>query len=81
MPVFVARDHEGRIESIVIAANRDFADAFWLGQGIHAHTVDQLPSEIPKDHPYKVIQVLKTELKKLSSLGGNPREYRTVPRR
>ena len=80
MPIFIAKDYDGRVESIVQADNKLLATTYWQGQSIYPHSVDEIATEIPKDNPYRVRPILKTELKTLRHFGGNEKEYRVISR-
>lgn len=68
MPLFIARDYDGNVESIVLAKNRELATAFWQGQKIYAHSVDEKTEELLNDHPSGVMPILYTKKKKVRYL-------------
>ena len=60
MPIFVAKNYEGKTESIVLSKNKDMANAYWQGLGINAHSVREFSEEDLDDHPTGVLPILKT---------------------
>jgi len=80
MPIYIARDFEGRVESILQADNKLLAQTYWQGQKVFPHSVDEISTEIPKDNPYRVRSILRTELKELSNFGRNMMQFRIVPK-
>jgi hypothetical protein len=65
MPIYIAKDFEGRVESIVQADSALLANTFWQGQNIFPHSTDVIATEIPAGNPYRVRPILKTELVEL----------------
>jgi len=78
MPVFIAKEHNGKIRDIVVAKNYELANAYWQGKGIYANSVGILGENTLNDHPTGVIPVLSTVKRTLTPLGGNASEYIVV---
>ncbi len=80
--VFIAYNHEGYITSIISAKSEELAKAWWHGAEVDVHTSKCLENPAnftPLDqHPTGVIPLLKTDVKNLSSFGGNSNKYVTV---
>ena len=77
----MAKDFDGYSESIVLAKNRDLANAFWHGGDIYPHHVDEFGSSCLENHPTGVIPLLKTSRKKLHRFGEDGHEYICVEKR
>ena len=61
MPVYVSKDYEGKVESVVLAKSRELAVAYWQGQRIYSHSVEELTADDLKNHPTGVLPILKTK--------------------
>jgi len=78
MPIFIAKNYDGRVESIVLAKNEDLANAYWQGMNIFAHSTDVKSEEDLEDHPTGVLPILKTKIVNASKFGQNPQDFLTV---
>jgi len=78
MPIFIAKDYEGRAESIVLAACEELAQAYWQGKDIYAHSVTEFSEESLEDHPTGVLPLLTTIKKDIPDYGPDRREYLLV---
>ena len=65
MPIFVAKNYDGYVESVVLAKSYELAQAFWQGQGIFPHSVDIRNESDLKDHLTGVLPIVKTEKKQI----------------
>ena len=65
MPVFIAKNYDGDVESAVLAKTRELAYAYWQGKGIYAHSVDERSEDSLLDHPTGVLPLVHTEEKSL----------------
>lgn len=63
MPIFIANNHDGYIESVVLAKTYELAQAFWQGLGIYPHSIDVKREEDLKDHITGVLPIVKTKRK------------------
>ncbi len=61
MPVYVAKTHEGKVESVVLARSYELAQAYWQGRGICAHSVDTRVELDLKQHPTGVLPIVHTQ--------------------
>lgn len=61
MPIYVAKDYSGKIESVVLARSRELAVAYWHGQDVYPHSTEELTDENLNGHPTGVLPVLKTK--------------------
>lgn len=61
MPVYVAKDYQGKVESVVLAKSRELAVAYWHGQGIYPHHTEELTAENLNGHPTGVLPILRTK--------------------
>lgn len=59
MPVFVAKNNEGYVESVVMARTLELANAYWQSQEILPHGVEVVDERDLTDRP--VIPILKAE--------------------
>lgn len=62
MPIFIGKNYDGYVESIVLAKSYELVQAFWQGQGQFPHSVYQLEEGQLKDHPTGVLPILKTKV-------------------
>lgn len=60
--IYIAKNYEGLIISIVNAKNRDLANAYWQGANIIPHSVSSLEEDYTpiEEHLTGVYEVLKT---------------------
>lgn len=65
MPIFVAKNFDGFVESVVLARSYHLAHAFWQGLGIIPHSTETRTEEDLKDHPTGVLPIVKTEKKQI----------------
>jgi len=63
MPIYVAKNYDGRVVSVVLAKSYELAQAYWQGQGLFPHSVDQWTEKALEDHPTGVLPILKTMVK------------------
>ena len=77
MPVFIAKDQEGRVESAVLARNKELADAYWQGQGIFACSTREL-NEDQLDEGTGVIPIVKTKEKVMYTSSSHYRKVRLI---
>lgn len=63
MPIYVAKNYDGFVESVVLARNYELAYAYWQGLGVIPHSVDTLTNKDLEDHPTGVIPIVKTKKK------------------
>jgi len=63
MPIFVAKNCDGFVESVVLARSYELAQAFWQGLGIYPHSVDTRIEQDLKEHPTGVLPIVKTKKK------------------
>lgn len=67
--IFIAKDYNGKVISIVNAKSLELANAFWQGRGVIPHTVSDLEKDyLPlEDHPTGVYELLKTKEREIKS--------------
>lgn len=75
MPIFIAKTYDGLVESVVLAKNYELATAYWQGQGIFAHSVDQRADKDLDGHPTGVMPIVRTRKVRLSAFGRNEKDY------
>ncbi len=63
MPIFIARESDGVVLSVVIARNMDLATSYFQGQGVVPYTTDKLSDKDLESHPTGVIPISKTSLR------------------
>ena len=63
MPIYIAKNYDGFVESVVLARSYELAQAFWQGQEIYPHSVDTRTEQDLKEHPTGVLPIVKTKLK------------------
>ena len=63
MPIFIAKDYDGFIESVVLARSYELANAYWQGLGIYPHSTDTRIEQDLKEHPTGVLPIVKTKKK------------------
>ncbi len=64
MPIYVAKNYDGYVVSVVLAKNYELANAFWQGQEIYPHSVDiRIEEKDLKDHPTGVLPIVRTREK------------------
>lgn len=63
MPIYIAKDYDGFVESVVLARSYELAQAFWQGQKVYPHSVDIKNESDLKDHPTGVLPIVKTKKK------------------
>jgi len=65
MPIFIAKDFDGNIESIVLAKNEKLVNAFWQGQEIYAHSITTFNEAEIDEHITGVLPIIKTKIRKV----------------
>lgn len=79
MPIFVAKTYFGKVESVVLADNLKLANAYWQGQDIYPHSIDERSEADLKYHPTGVLPIVTTKkliMRETSS--GDSKEYLVV---
>lgn len=59
--IFISRNFDGKINSIVISRSRELAEAFWQGKDIAPFSVSEMYMSVLDDHPTGIIEILKTK--------------------
>lgn len=60
MPIYIAKDYEGKTIDIVLAKERQSAEIYWQGKGITACFVDERSEADLDDHPTGVMPIVTT---------------------
>jgi hypothetical protein len=78
--IFIARNGQGFIVSIIKAKSKELANAYWQGCGTDAFSIECLETDrIPFDeHPTGVMPILETMKKSLSKFASFPEDYIVV---
>jgi len=63
MPIYIAKNYDGYVESVVLARSYELAQAFWQGLGIYPHSIDIRNEVDLKDHITGVMPIVKTKKK------------------
>ena len=75
MPIFIAKNYDNKVESVVLARNYDLAQAYWQGKDIIAHSVTERDENDLKDHPTGVLPIVKTQTIRASKFGQNTQDF------
>lgn len=78
MSVFIAKNYDGKTESIVLAACEELAQAYWQGKDIYPHSITEFSEKSLEDHPTGVLPILATVKKNIPDYGPDRREYLLV---
>ena len=78
MPVYIAKEHTGKVVDVVMATSRELAVAYWQGKGLFPHTTMELTEANVQNHITGVLSIVRTNKETLSPLGGMPREYLVI---
>jgi hypothetical protein len=65
MPIFIAKQFNGDIESVILAKNYALANVYWQGKGVAAHSVEEINETQLQDHPTGVIPLVHTQNKQI----------------
>ncbi len=68
MPIYIAKDYNGKVEGVVLAKNEDFANVFWQGKGIVPHSIVSFSEGILDNHITGVLPIVHTKLKNTNHL-------------
>ena len=79
MPIYIAKEFNGEVESIVLAKSIELANAYWQGKNIYAHSIDIKEEADLDDHPTGVLPIVST-VKKEFYVNGKHRKYRLIPK-
>jgi len=77
MPVFIAKDSNGKVENIVLAKSLELATAYWQGRDVWPISVIELSDDHLREHATGVLPVLNTRLSEIY-LNGKVITYRAV---
>jgi len=61
MPIFIAKNFDGKVMSVVLARSYEMAQAYWHVKGIYAHTVDVKTEKDLENHPTGVLPIVYTK--------------------
>lgn len=60
MPLFIAKNHEGKVIDVVLAKIIELANAYWHGKEIIPHTVNSKSDADLEGHPTGVLPIVST---------------------
>lgn len=78
MPIFIAKTHDGAVESVVLAKSYDLAKAYWQGRQIFPHSVDSKTEKDLEKHPTGVLPIVTTAVVTASKFGKKPRDFLVI---
>ena len=78
MPVYIAKEYNGKVADVVMAKSRELAVAYWQGKGLFPHTTMKLTEANVQNHITGVLSIVRTRKETLSPLGLNAREYLVI---
>lgn len=80
MPIYIAITEMGYVENIVLARNKELADVYWQGKGVHAHAIREIQENDLLNHPTGVIPIISTTVKSLY-INGLFRDVRIITKK
>lgn len=77
MPIFIAYDFEGKVESVILAKNKELANVFWQGSEVTACSIMERHEEELYSHPTGVLPIVSTRLRTVE-INNKPRDIRVI---
>lgn len=65
MPIFIAKTHDGKVQSVVLARSRELAVAYWHGQDTQPFSITERTDNDLIIHPTGVLPILNTKEKEI----------------